>query len=367
MDKGASAFPGIAGIGPTGFGVAGTSGSASGTTHAVVSAGTITVRDDALTGHDSTAGLSRNAANANGSVLNSFDAQKVADDMAVQQAAVQVGMTVAGNVADSLAKGNPSLWGTDGAGRIALHGAVAAAGAALGGGNVAGAIGGTIAGDLASGALNTAMGAGAEATLAGNVAAGAAGAAVGGLIGGAGGAMSGGNGALGADLYNRQLHPEEKTLAKQLADKSGAKYTEQQIEDQMRIMGGTIGGDRESGAPATLIGQMPTDSGAQWQYAGKTDDGKPILTQTTAQANADLQSYILANSGSAQGGVPNIVYDQTGKKGFSLDLTGPFTKFDKSDADYMRGTVADVASAVSSNSGNFHCLSRSSSKLSKTR
>ncbi|SAL64007.1 filamentous hemagglutinin outer membrane protein [Caballeronia arvi] len=213
MDKGASAFPGIAGIGPTGFGVAGTSGSASGTTHAVVSAGTITVRDDALTGHDSTAGLSRDAANANGSVLNSFDAQKVADDMAVQQAAVQVGMTVAGDVADSLAKGNPSLWGTDGAGRIALHGAVAAAGAALGGGNVAGAIGGTIAGDLASGALNTAMGAGAGATLAGNVAAGAAGAAVGGLIGGAGGAMSGANGALGADLYNNQGHrdkPDER-------------------------------------------------------------------------------------------------------------------------------------------------------------
>jgi filamentous hemagglutinin len=33
---------------------------------------------------------------------------------------------------------------------------------------------------------------------------------VGGAIGGAGGAMSWANGALGADLYNRQLHPNEK-------------------------------------------------------------------------------------------------------------------------------------------------------------
>lgn len=74
-----------------------------------------------------------------------------------------------------------------------------------------------------------------------------------------------------ADLYNRQLHQDskvdKKALAKELVDKSGGKYTVEQVEDQLRIMGGLIGGDRESGAPATLIGQMPTDSGAKWQYA----------------------------------------------------------------------------------------------------
>ncbi|AET91688.1 filamentous hemagglutinin family outer membrane protein [Burkholderia sp. YI23] len=357
MDKGAPTIPGIAGMGPTGFGAAGTSSSASGTTHAVVSPGTIVVRDDAGTGHDSTAGLSRDAAHANGSVINSFDAQKVADGMAIQQAAVQVGMQAAGDVADKLEKGNPSLWGPDGAGRTALHGAVAAAGAAMGGGNVAGALAGTVAGDLASSAVNGAMDGKAGATLAGNIAAGATGAAAGGAIGGAGGAMSGANGALGADLYNRQLHQDskakEKTLAKELAAKSSGKYTQAEIEDQMQIMGGLVGGDRESGAPATLIGQMPTDSGAKWQYAGTTDDGKPILTQIMPQPNPELQNYILANSGSAQGGVPSIVYDQTGKKGFSVDVTGPFTKFDKSDADYMRGTVSDVSSSVSTNAGRF--------------
>ncbi|WP_152601746.1 hypothetical protein [Burkholderia paludis] len=46
--------------------------------------------------------------------------------------------------------------------------------------------------------------------------------------------------------FNRQLHLEEKTLAKQLAARSKGKYTQAQIEDQMRIMG----------APATLVGQI---------------------------------------------------------------------------------------------------------------
>ncbi|BBU31395.1 hypothetical protein BTHE68_51290 [Burkholderia sp. THE68] len=143
-------------------------------------------------------------------------------------------------------------------------------------------------------------------------------------------------------------------LAKQLAEKSGGKYTEQQIEDQMRLMGGSFDGGRESGAAATLIGQMPSDSGAQWQYAGKTNDGKPILTQIMPQSNAELENYIVANAGSVRAGdVPSIVYDQTGKKGFSGDVTGPFTKFDKSDADYMRNTVADTASMISTNAGRF--------------
>ncbi|MGN6232013.1 MAG: hypothetical protein ACTHNZ_12750 [Trinickia sp.] len=144
---------------------------------------------------------------------------------------------------------------------------------------------------------------------------------------------------------------DEKALAKKLADGSGGKYTEQQIEDQMRIMGGTIGGDQESGAASTLIGQTPTDSGAQWISGGATSDGKPILTQITAQPNPELQSYILANSASAQNGVPNIVYDQTGKKGYTFDVTGPFTQVNGNDVNFMRNTTSDAASMVSTNAG----------------
>lgn len=168
--------------------------------------------------------------------------------------------------------------------------------------------------------------------------------------------------------FNRQLHEDsqakEKTLAKQIADKSGGKYTQAQVEDQMRIMGGLIDGSHESGAAATLIGQTPTDSGAQWLSGGKTDDGKTILTQITAQPNQELQSYILANAGSVPGGdVPNIVYDQTGKKGFSVDVTGPFTKFDQSDADYVRATTAGAASMVSTNAGRFSAATAAAAQL----
>ncbi|MCP3706223.1 hypothetical protein M3I54_04360 [Paraburkholderia sp. CNPSo 3274] len=156
------------------------------------------------------------------------------------------------------------------------------------------------------------------------------------------------------DRYNRQLHPEEKMLAKQLADESGGKYTQAQVEDQLRIMGVSANGTNESGAPTTLVGLMPTDSGAQWMSGGTAADGKPILTQITAQANPELQSYILANYNAASpGGVPSqFTYALTGNTG-SINITGPFTKFDKSDADSMRNTTADTASMISTNAGRF--------------
>jgi filamentous hemagglutinin len=212
------------------------------------------VRGDSQGGQDSTAGLSRDTSSANGAVKNTFDAQKVATDMAIQQATVQVGMQVAGDVAGALSKSADSaqrkarddyakaaaagdvagmaqaqadytaasqqaaLWDNDGIGRTMIHAGVAAAGAALGGGNVAGAIGGTVAGDIAGNAVDHATDAAAGAGLASNVASGIAGAVAGGAIGGTGGAVSGANGALGADLYNRQLHPEENKIIKDLAN-----------------------------------------------------------------------------------------------------------------------------------------------------
>lgn len=211
-----------------------------------MSPGTINVRHDTVTGQDSTAGLSRDTANANGSVQNQFDAQKVADNMDVQKQTIQVGMQVVGDVADRMAQRAKNdaadaqerkdraeqsgdtqaaaqaqadldaaikqigLWGPDGDARRAAHAGVAAAGAAAGGGNIAGAVAGTVAGDLAGGAAHGATGDSLADAILGNIAAGAAGAAAGGALGGAGGALSGANGALGSDLYNRQLHDDEK-------------------------------------------------------------------------------------------------------------------------------------------------------------
>ncbi|WP_080492923.1 hemagglutinin repeat-containing protein [Burkholderia ubonensis] len=256
VKQGASTVPGAQnsqGLGPSGFSTAGTSSDASGTTYAAVSPGKITVRGDAGTGHDSTAGLSRDTANANGAVQNTFNAQNVQNDIAVQQSVGQVGMQVVGDVANALqnkaiadetrarlayanasaagdtagmaqaqadftaAQQQEALWGNDGAARIASHAGVAAIGAAMGGGNVAGAVAGTVAGDMAGNAVGNALGDTLGGTLLANAASGLAGAAAGGLLGGSAGAMSGANGALSADLFNRQLHPQERTMISTVA------------------------------------------------------------------------------------------------------------------------------------------------------
>ncbi|MGK8835016.1 hemagglutinin repeat-containing protein [Achromobacter xylosoxidans] len=138
------------GAGPSGLSFASTSGSETGTTRAAVSVGTLAVRSDKETGRDSTAGLSRDTAGANGSIGKIFDKDKVREQLEFQQAFGQLGMQIAGDVLNDLAKKDPEVWGEGKKGAIALHAAVAGVGAALGGANVAGAIAGTIAGDLAS-------------------------------------------------------------------------------------------------------------------------------------------------------------------------------------------------------------------------
>ncbi|MGZ2747200.1 hemagglutinin repeat-containing protein [Burkholderia stagnalis] len=282
VKQGATNVPGpqnSQGLGPSGFSMAGTSSDASGTTYAAVSPGKITVRGDAGTGHDSTAGLSRDTAAANGSVQNTFNAQSVQNDIAVQQSVGQVGMHVVGDVAGALqqqavdAQGKAvtayqnakaagdeagmaqaqadytaavqqeALWSNDGAARIASHAGVAAIGAAMGGGNVAGAIGGTVAGDVAGNAASRRLGDTLGGTVLANVASGLAGSLAGGALGGSAGAMSGANGALSADLYNRQVHPEEKTLAQKIVanaaaqgitNADGSPVTLDQVENAMR-------------------------------------------------------------------------------------------------------------------------------------
>ncbi|MCA8241330.1 MULTISPECIES: hypothetical protein [Burkholderia] len=59
----------------------------------------------------------------------------------------------------------------------------------------------------------------------GNIVANALATGPGGVVGGKSEALSGHN----VDRFNRQLHPEEKTLAKQLAEKSKGKYTQARL------------------------------------------------------------------------------------------------------------------------------------------
>jgi filamentous hemagglutinin len=232
-------------FGPGGFSAAGTGLATPGMTYAAVSPGAIKVRADIGIGQDSTAGLSRDPSRANGAVRDRFDARKVSDNLAVQQRSAQVGMQMAGDIGTSFASraakakeraerayrsaqavGDAGAmedarvdtaaadrqlarWGEGGAARVASHAATAALGAAMGGGSVPGAAGGTVAGDIVSHAVSQAVEDLPGGRLLTNAAAGAVGAAAGALSGDLAGAMSGANGALSADLYNRQLHGDE--------------------------------------------------------------------------------------------------------------------------------------------------------------
>ena len=336
------------GLGPTGFSAAGTSSDVTGTTYAAVSAGSITVRGDAGSGRDSTAGLSRDTASANGAVRNGFDAQKVQNDMAIQQGVGQVGMQVVGDVAtvlenqahakydaaseaykqaeaahdtegmaqaqadETAAAQQAALWGNDGALRMGAHAIVSGIGAAMGGGSVAGAVAGTVAGDLAGAAVSHGMGDDSAAgKLLSNVAAGLAGAVVGGAVGGSSGAVSGAGSALNADLYNRQLHPEERTLiankARQIATKqaqNGADATK--IEEYWTNM-------------MTLVANADVDAQARQQLAQDvTQMGQAAQSSGNVQAFqkflADLdtaQQYIKGMAGQTivSGGTPIVADD----------------------------------------------------------
>lgn len=291
------------GAGPSGLSFGSTSGSESGTTRAAVSAGTIEVRSDKNMGGDSTAGLSRDTEGANGSIGKIFDKDKVREQLEFQQAFGQLGMQIAGDVTKKLAQDNPDVWGEGKVGKIAVHSIVAAAGAALGGGNVAGAISGTVVGDLASAAFKDAI----DEVMSGlppaiqrevaNIALNALAGAAGGLAGG----VSGAGAALSADMFNRQLHPDEKELAKKLAleaKNAGYDVTVEQIETQLRRMDVTLlDGETHAGTAAVVIGDEGIfDKATNFVLVGRAEDGRNIWMEVPSPADRQLQEFIVANA-----------------------------------------------------------------------
>ncbi|WP_186079155.1 contact-dependent inhibition toxin BcpA [Burkholderia gladioli] len=208
-----------------------TGDSASGVTHAAVSPAKIVVKSDEQNGTDSTSGLSRDTANANQTVENTFNLQKVQNNMAFAQAFGKVATFAVAEAATQLENSSPqmkALFGEGGAGRDALHAAVAAIGAALSGGNIGGAVAGSLAGDvlqsLAQPIIDQTvsqlpLSAQAAARNALNeIVATAGGAAAGALAGGgSSGALAGAGSAINNELYNRQLHVEEVRVVEQLA------------------------------------------------------------------------------------------------------------------------------------------------------
>jgi hypothetical protein len=95
--------------------------------------------------------------------------------------------------------------------------------------------------------------------------------------------------------YNRQLHPQEKALAKELANSSGGKYSEQQIEQQLAQMNLTTGNQTELGSVRVAVGNQPVD-GTTWTPYGDNQVGQQLWAQSLPSGDADLQSYITKNA-----------------------------------------------------------------------
>lgn len=130
-----------------------------------------------------------------------------------------------------------------------------------------------------------------------------------------GGTTAGAATAFNADMNNRQLSLPERQKAKDLAAKSGGKYTQQQIEDEMRRGSNTA---RDETAASNMIinpiadkalGSNSTDpmastnfdKGAVFNNFGGAivqvnRDGTPLGSK---QVDPELAAYIQANTGGA--------------------------------------------------------------------
>jgi len=311
---------------------------------------------------------------------------KQSDTMAATSAAGEAVARRIGDYADAQAKATSDpAWAEGGAARAEMQAAGAALVGGLGGGiaSAAGSAAGAGLASISAGKLNALSDSIADSSptgnadmdrTLGNIVANVIATGAGAAVGGGAGATSAAN----VDRFNRQLHPEEKTLAKQIADKSGGKYTQTQVEDQMRIMGATVNGTVESGAPDTLIGQKPTDAGAGWLSAGLTADGKPILTQTNAAVDPQLQAYIVNNYASAApGAVPSIVsgytasptqpqigpqYGSTGSAG-TICPSGNCGAVNTTVTPMTRDQLADSAASVSTAAGRFGAVTGAAAEI----
>ncbi|WP_174769909.1 hypothetical protein [Paraburkholderia hayleyella] len=95
--------------------------------------------------------------------------------------------------------------------------------------------------------------------------------------------------------FNRQIHEDrkakEQTLAKKLANESGGKYTEQDIENQMARMDLTVNGQTEPGGVRVATGAQPQD-GTGWQSYGVNKAGQQVWAQSLGPGDPDVQAYI---------------------------------------------------------------------------
>lgn len=118
-----------------------------------------------------------------------------------------------------------------------------------------------------------------------------------------GGSPAGAAAAFNSDMNNRQLHPSEVQLARDLAGRSGGKYTQAQIEEQMRLMGNAATGEQPNSTTVltttdAIVGSVQVDP-----RMPRTAQGS-VVVEVPGSPNAELQTWIVKNTPEGGGYIP---------------------------------------------------------------
>ncbi|WP_237717384.1 polymorphic toxin type 22 domain-containing protein, partial [Cupriavidus basilensis] len=106
------------------------------------------------------------------------------------------------------------------------------------------------------------------------------------------------NVAMNADLYNRQLHPDEQARAQQISAASGGKYTVQQVGDAMRAASNSqLGENVTTGMVVDGVSnpQGVYDTGGAYSVPSK--DGRTLVQTVPNQVDPGLAAYIRSMTG----------------------------------------------------------------------
>ncbi|MDR5762501.1 hemagglutinin repeat-containing protein [Caballeronia sp. LZ035] len=269
------------------------------TTRSAISPGTITLTAGDPQAQD-IASLSRDTTNTNGTVANTPDLNAIlnqqADTMQAAQAAGQVvaqGIGAYADVQHNMAEANhdqaaADAWDEGGHSRALLQAAGGALIGGLGGGSVSTAVGGAAGAGLASKmanqlySLSKGVASETSSTLLGNLAANVAAAAGGALVGGTTGVATG----TSVDLYNRQLHPNERQWANDNAskfaqffkDQTGQTLTADQAQQMLLASGYRLVDATASAGPAP--------DGNKYATAFISQNGESMFRATPTEYNS---------------------------------------------------------------------------------
>ncbi|MNY84733.1 hypothetical protein D3C78_08930 [compost metagenome] len=320
--------PNKSGVNSAAAGISSDSGSERSTTHSGISAGAVSITDEAAQQQKTGQSASEAAASIQSNVLTgdgsnglqkNWDGQQLLQEQAAnaqimatfgQQASTTIGNFASNKVSSLLEQASrssneaekqelldeASKWEEGGAYRVAMHSVVGALSGGVSGaaGALASASAANLMDKLQAGIAQTLVGSGMDeqaADMVSKLVSGVTAMGVGSAVGGAQGAAAAGN----ADFNNRQLHPNERVLARKLAAQSNGKYTVEQIEDALRAAGNNETG--ESIIAGMLVSPSDKkaiyDSGAVWCVSGCNG---MLVQAIPSQPEADLAQFIQNNT-----------------------------------------------------------------------